>query len=201
MITADHGNVEQMLDETTGAPHTAHTCNPVPIVLVNGPHSIHQIADGQLSDIAPTVLTILGLPIPSDMTGKSLTERGRKVTMLLRQILLVLFTIFVPVYATSQTSIHHQLMDLTAKIQAQEGQMMGIEQELNQIRQEEQTMLGQVDQWHQHLMETIDYLRHAAHYSPLLAMLSAAKLEDVIHSTILIRSLTPEMDSAYPRAF
>jgi septal ring factor EnvC (AmiA/AmiB activator) len=113
--------------------------------------------------------------------------------MRLRNLLLSLFAILAQAHATSQTSVHQQLMDLTARIQAHEGQMISIEQELNQIRQEEQATLGQVNQWHQHLMETIDYLRHAAHYSPLLAMLSASKLEDVIHSTILIRSLTPEM--------
>lgn len=72
LITADHGNVEQMIDETTGITHTAHTCNPVPIVLLNGPNTVTELADGQLSDIAPTVLDLLGLPIPSDMTGTSL---------------------------------------------------------------------------------------------------------------------------------
>jgi 2,3-bisphosphoglycerate-independent phosphoglycerate mutase len=72
LIMADHGNVEQMVDEATGLPHTAHTCNPVPFVLVNGPSTITQVNDGQLSDIAPTVLDLLGLPIPADMTGKSL---------------------------------------------------------------------------------------------------------------------------------
>jgi 2,3-bisphosphoglycerate-independent phosphoglycerate mutase len=78
LITADHGNVEQMVDAETGAPHTAHTCNPVPLVLINGPSSVHQIANGQLSDIAPTILTLLGLPIPPDMTGKSLLgEEGK----------------------------------------------------------------------------------------------------------------------------
>jgi 2,3-bisphosphoglycerate-independent phosphoglycerate mutase len=72
LITADHGNVEQMIDEATGIAHTAHTCNPVPIVLVNGPKTVSGLADGQLSDIAPTILDLLGLPIPSDMTGTSL---------------------------------------------------------------------------------------------------------------------------------
>jgi septal ring factor EnvC (AmiA/AmiB activator) len=113
--------------------------------------------------------------------------------MLAHGFFLCFLAIFAQTQATSQTSIHQQLVDLTAKIQTHEGQMMGIEQDLSQIRQEEQAMLKEINQWHQHLMETIDYLRHVAHYSPLLAIFSAAKLEDVIHSTILIRSLTPEM--------
>ena len=75
LITADHGNVEQMVDEATGITHTAHTCNPVPVVLVNGPKTVSTLADGQLSDIAPTVLDLLGLPIPSDMTGTSLLRK------------------------------------------------------------------------------------------------------------------------------
>ena len=74
IITADHGNVEQMIDETTGKVHTAHTCNPVPFVLINGPKSITQVANGQLSDLAPTILSLLGLAIPEDMTGKSLLK-------------------------------------------------------------------------------------------------------------------------------
>jgi 2,3-bisphosphoglycerate-independent phosphoglycerate mutase len=75
LITADHGNVEQMVDEATGITHTAHTCNPVPIVLVNGPKTISNLVDGQLSDIAPTVLDLLGLSMPSDMTGTSLLRK------------------------------------------------------------------------------------------------------------------------------
>ncbi|MGV8948729.1 MAG: 2,3-bisphosphoglycerate-independent phosphoglycerate mutase [Candidatus Paracaedibacter sp.] len=75
LITADHGNVEQMVDEATGITHTAHTCNPVPVILVNGPKTVSTLADGQLSDIAPTVLELLGLPIPSEMTGTSLLRK------------------------------------------------------------------------------------------------------------------------------
>jgi septal ring factor EnvC (AmiA/AmiB activator) len=113
--------------------------------------------------------------------------------MLFHSFFLCFLAIFAQIHATSQTSSHQQLVDLTAKIQAHEGQMMRIEQELSQVHQEEQTMAKEASQWHQQLMETIDYLRHVAHYSPLLAIFSAAKLEDVIHSTILIRSLAPEM--------
>lgn len=72
VITADHGNVEQMTDETTGIPHTAHTLNPVPLVVVNAPQHLTRVVNGELSDIAPTVLTLLGLPIPVEMTGHSL---------------------------------------------------------------------------------------------------------------------------------
>jgi 2,3-bisphosphoglycerate-independent phosphoglycerate mutase len=72
LITADHGNVEQMVDQNTGQTHTAHTCNPVPVVLVNAPAQFNTLSNGQLSDLAPTLLTLLGLPIPSVMSGKSL---------------------------------------------------------------------------------------------------------------------------------
>jgi 2,3-bisphosphoglycerate-independent phosphoglycerate mutase len=72
VITADHGNAEMMRDPETGEPHTAHTLNPVPFVVVNPPDAIRQIADGRLSDVAPTLLDILGLPKPAAMTGHSL---------------------------------------------------------------------------------------------------------------------------------
>lgn len=69
LVTADHGNCEMMRDPETGGPHTAHTTNPVPVLLVgdNGP-----LADGQLSDLAPTLLKLMELPQPAEMTGKSL---------------------------------------------------------------------------------------------------------------------------------
>ena len=71
LITADHGNVEQMSDEHTGQAHTAHTCEPVPFVYV-GPRQVELRDGGILSDVAPTLLTLLGLPQPAEMTGRSI---------------------------------------------------------------------------------------------------------------------------------
>ncbi|MFO7706040.1 MAG: 2,3-bisphosphoglycerate-independent phosphoglycerate mutase [Halopseudomonas sp.] len=71
LITADHGNVEQMSDDQTGQAHTAHTCEPVPF-LYFGPRRISMRAGGILSDVAPTMLTLLGLEKPAEMTGSSL---------------------------------------------------------------------------------------------------------------------------------
>ncbi|MBM3571387.1 MAG: phosphoglycerate mutase (2,3-diphosphoglycerate-independent), partial [Alphaproteobacteria bacterium] len=75
LITADHGNAEQMRDPATGAPHTAHTTNPVPAMLVAGPSDVSALADGKLADIAPTMLALLGLNQPAAMTGHSLLRR------------------------------------------------------------------------------------------------------------------------------
>ncbi|MGH6991111.1 MAG: 2,3-bisphosphoglycerate-independent phosphoglycerate mutase, partial [Stellaceae bacterium] len=72
LITADHGNVEEMKDPKTGQPHTAHTLNPVPVVLVNGPAEVIGLKDGRLSDIAPTLLALMGLRQPAPMTGHAL---------------------------------------------------------------------------------------------------------------------------------
>jgi 2,3-bisphosphoglycerate-independent phosphoglycerate mutase len=72
VITADHGNAEMMRDPQTGEPHTAHTLNPVPFVVVNPPVAIQRLDDGRLSDVAPTLLDLLGLPKPAAMTGHSL---------------------------------------------------------------------------------------------------------------------------------
>jgi 2,3-bisphosphoglycerate-independent phosphoglycerate mutase len=70
-LCADHGNADKMLDETTGAPFTAHTTNPVPFVLFNCGDT--KLAEGgRLADIAPTLLDLMGLPKPPEMTGKSL---------------------------------------------------------------------------------------------------------------------------------
>jgi 2,3-bisphosphoglycerate-independent phosphoglycerate mutase len=70
LITADHGNAEQMFDTETGQPHTAHTTNPVPFLYVGRPATL--AATGALEDIAPTMLTLLGLPVPPEMTGRTL---------------------------------------------------------------------------------------------------------------------------------
>lgn len=70
LITADHGNAEQMIDYITGEPHTAHTKNPVPLILV-GKDNV-TLKEGKLSDLAPTMLSLLGLEIPKEMTGKKL---------------------------------------------------------------------------------------------------------------------------------
>ena len=70
LITADHGNAEQMLEADGVSPHTAHTTNPVPVVLTT--HGASLRIDGELSDIAPTVLTLLGLEVPAAMTGREL---------------------------------------------------------------------------------------------------------------------------------
>jgi bisphosphoglycerate-independent phosphoglycerate mutase (AlkP superfamily) len=72
LITADHGNIEQMVDKETGQPHTAHTTNPVPLVYVGGNQPLD--AGGSLSDLAPTVLAMLGVEQPVEMTGRSLIK-------------------------------------------------------------------------------------------------------------------------------
>ena len=71
-ICADHGNAEKMIDYETGEPHTAHTTNPVPFILVNYDKDVTVREGGCLADIAPTLLEILGLEQPEEMTGKSL---------------------------------------------------------------------------------------------------------------------------------
>jgi len=71
-LTADHGNCEVMNDPVTGHPHTSHTLNPVPAILFNGPKNKSLSNGGRLSDIAPTILELLGLKSPPEMTGKSL---------------------------------------------------------------------------------------------------------------------------------
>lgn len=72
IVTADHGNCELMVDPVTGGPHTAHTTNPVPVILVGGPAGAALRQGGRLADLAPTVLALMGLPKPPEMTGQSL---------------------------------------------------------------------------------------------------------------------------------
>ncbi|HEY4099243.1 MAG TPA: 2,3-bisphosphoglycerate-independent phosphoglycerate mutase [Gemmatimonadales bacterium] len=70
MVTADHGNAEQMIDPATGGPHTAHTTNPVPFVALGTTHALR--SGGALCDVAPTLLALLGLEQPAEMTGRAL---------------------------------------------------------------------------------------------------------------------------------
>jgi 2,3-bisphosphoglycerate-independent phosphoglycerate mutase len=73
LVTADHGNCELMRDPDTGAPHTAHTTNPVPVFLMGG--GAKALRDGRLADLAPTLLELMGLPQPKEMTGASLIAK------------------------------------------------------------------------------------------------------------------------------
>ncbi|WP_313137486.1 2,3-bisphosphoglycerate-independent phosphoglycerate mutase [Paracoccus jeotgali] len=76
VIIADHGNCETMIDPQTGGPHTAHTTNPVPVIVTGG-GAIKGLRDGgRLADVAPTVLDLMGLDLPPEMTGRSLIERA-----------------------------------------------------------------------------------------------------------------------------
>ena len=77
IITADHGNAECMVDTTTGEPHTAHTTNTVPCILLQPDLTGSLMAEGGLQDVAPTILDLMEIPIPSVMTGQSLLNRGR----------------------------------------------------------------------------------------------------------------------------
>ena len=73
LVTADHGNCEMMRDPVTGGPHTAHTTGPVPILVLGGGDAA--LRDGRLADIAPTLLELMGLPKPVEMTGGSLLRQ------------------------------------------------------------------------------------------------------------------------------
>jgi 2,3-bisphosphoglycerate-independent phosphoglycerate mutase len=75
LVTGDHGNCELMLDPVTGGPHTAHTTNPVPILLVDGGDV--SLAEGRLSDIAPTLLQLMNVPQPPEMSGESLLRPNK----------------------------------------------------------------------------------------------------------------------------
>src|SRR5262245_27965736 len=74
LVTADHGNCEMMREPETGGPQTAHTTNPVPVVLMGGGEVA--LNDGRLADIAPTLLALMGLPQPKEMSGVSLLRKA-----------------------------------------------------------------------------------------------------------------------------
>ncbi len=74
LLTADHGNCETMIDPETGGPHTAHTTNPVPVILFGGPQGA-RLSNGRLADLAPSLLDLMNLDPPDEMTGKSLILR------------------------------------------------------------------------------------------------------------------------------
>jgi 2,3-bisphosphoglycerate-independent phosphoglycerate mutase len=74
-ICADHGNAEQLVDYKTGDPYTAHTTNPVPFILVNAEPSVKLREGGALCDIVPTLIELMGMEQPKEMTGKSLLVR------------------------------------------------------------------------------------------------------------------------------
>ncbi len=82
LVTADHGNAEQMFDEKTHQKHTQHTLNRVPALLFNAPAKVRSLSDGKLADVAPTMLALMGLPQPGEMTGRSLlSEAARPVVL------------------------------------------------------------------------------------------------------------------------
>jgi 2,3-bisphosphoglycerate-independent phosphoglycerate mutase len=75
IVTADHGNCEQMIDPATGGPHTAHTTYDVELFVVDGRFKGKKLVDGgRLADVAPTVLHMLGIDQPAEMTGHSLIQ-------------------------------------------------------------------------------------------------------------------------------
>jgi len=76
LISADHGNAEQMIDPATGGPHTAHTTNPVPLIAISEDAKQFTLKpDGALQDLSPTMLGMLGFPQPKEMTGRDLRAK------------------------------------------------------------------------------------------------------------------------------
>ena len=75
-LCADHGNAEQLIDYKTGDPFTAHTTNPVPFILINADPSWRLRENGRLADIVPTLIEMMGMEQPKEMTGESLLVRG-----------------------------------------------------------------------------------------------------------------------------
>ena len=81
-VTADHGNAEQMFDEQSHQKHTQHTLNRVPALLFNAPAAVHSLADGKLADVAPTLLALMGVAQPAEMTGKSMLSAASRPAIL-----------------------------------------------------------------------------------------------------------------------
>ncbi len=81
-VTADHGNAEQMYDEQSHQKHTQHTLNRVPALLFNAPASVHSLTDGKLADVAPTMLALMGVPQPVEMTGRSMLSNASRPAVL-----------------------------------------------------------------------------------------------------------------------
>lgn len=81
-VTADHGNAEQMYDEHSHQKHTQHTLNRVPALLFNGPASVQSLSDGKLADVAPTMLALMGVPQPVEMTGRSMLSTASRPSVL-----------------------------------------------------------------------------------------------------------------------
>ena len=79
ILTADHGNAEVMFNDQTGKPHTAHTTNVVPFVVINAPYEVELNKEGALCDVAPTILQLMGIKQPDEMTGKSMLKVGVNV--------------------------------------------------------------------------------------------------------------------------
>jgi 2,3-bisphosphoglycerate-independent phosphoglycerate mutase len=84
LITADHGNAEQMYDEEIQQKHTQHTLNRVPVLLFNGPSTVRSLKDGKLADIAPTLLALMEVSPPAEMTGHSLLSHNARPAVLTR---------------------------------------------------------------------------------------------------------------------
>ena len=74
LLTADHGNSETMIDIETKLPHTSHTCNKVPLILISSENN-YELKDGKLADIAPTILELMSIELPNSMNGLSLLKR------------------------------------------------------------------------------------------------------------------------------
>ena len=73
LLTADHGNCEIMFDDIMNLPHTSHTCNKVPLILISK-NNIYKLRNGRLADIAPTILELISIKSPNSMSGKSLLK-------------------------------------------------------------------------------------------------------------------------------